>query len=53
MKRGKYNRTEERKKIIKDLNLENSTKIVIFPRYCPEEFESISTTKLIEKIKNC
>ncbi len=37
----------ERKRIADQENVE----MIILPRYCPEEFEQISTTKIISKIK--
>ena len=30
---------------------ENHVEFIVLPRFCPEEYESISTTKIIEKIK--
>lgn len=38
---------EERRKITHEMGI----KLVVLPRYCPEEFENISTTKIIDKIK--
>lgn len=31
---------------------QHDVELIILPRYCPEEFEEISTTKLIQKIKD-
>jgi len=36
----------------KELCAKFNVKLTILPRYCPEEFEGISTSKIIEKIKN-
>ena len=38
---------EHRKKLCEEMNVE----LVILPRYCPEEFDNISTSKIIQKIK--
>ncbi len=35
-----------------DLAKKRNIELIILERYCPKEFEGISTTKLIEKIKN-
>ena len=37
---------------IKNLAKKFNVKIIILPRSCPSEFENLSTTKIIEKIKD-
>lgn len=43
---------DKRKKLIEELGLTGKTKLIIMDRWCPKEFNNISTTKLIEQIKN-
>ena len=36
----------------KELCKKHNIKMVVLDRHCPKEYENISTTKIIEKIKN-